>query len=369
MNCYKERGQGAGYLLLSLTLVWLAGSGLAKAVSIDPSHRYYQDGNSNPVFLIGYYDWAAVPDGYFIDAPSRYSVMILKGAPYKINYIRISLGVNRMTSSTRPRSWNNRPSPVAFAYLNGKANLDQWDATFWSGLQNQCSLAQKNRVIVNISFFDGVELRSQKGASYGYNNSFWNPKNQASSFYPAGDYSDRPDAFYRLSDFTNNTGIGKYQRMVIAQAISQTAGFNNVMFEVSNEPLGADANWIAAVVAYAKTLTSKPITQIGGARAGNIDCWSEHDDKTPVQAKGNVAAMAGLGVPAWGDPDGTALSDPNVSSDDLRRAAWYSFVGGAAGWGGFTVDYWSFGHGFNSTTAGYYRNLQSFIRDSGVQFW
>src|SRR5262249_25893936 len=36
---------------------------------------------------------------------------------------------------------------------------------------------------------------------------------------------------------------------------------------------------------------------------------------------------------------------------------------------GFTVDYWSFGHGFNPTTACYYRSLQSFIQDSGVQFW
>ena len=358
-----------GFLLLGLTLVWLVGITKANAVSLDPSHRYYQDGSGNPVFLIGYYDWAAVPDGYFIDHPSRYSVMIQKGAPYKINYIRISLGVNRMTSLTSPQSWNNQPTPVPFAYVNGQANLDQWENTFWTGLQNQCSLAQQNGMIVHISFFDGVELRSQGGASYGYNNSFWNPNNQALAFYPAGDYSDSPGAFYRLNDFTNNTGIGKYQRMVIAQAVSQTAGFSNVMFEASNEPLGADANWITAVVAYAKTLTTKPITQIGGARAGNIDGWSEHDDNTPAQAKSNVAAMVGLGVPAWGDPDGPTLSDANVSSDDLRRAAWYAFAGGAAGWGGFTVDYWFFGHGFNGTTACYYRNLQSFIQGSGVQFW
>ena len=197
---------------------------------------------------------------------------------------------------------------------------------------------------------------------------------RSASYYPDPDFNqngqiDDAGEFYQTGNFTNNIGLGKYQRMLIAQAISQTAGFSNVMFEVSNEPLGADANWIAAVVAYAKTLTINPITQIGGARAGNIDGWSEHDDNTPAQAKSNAAAMVGLGVPAWGDPDGPALSDANVSSDDLRRAAWYSFAGGAAGWGGFTVDYWSFGRGFNRTTACYYRNLQAFIQDSGVQFW
>jgi hypothetical protein len=50
---------------------------------MDPSHRYYQDASGKPVFLIGYYGWAAVPDGYFIDHPSRYRTMIQQGAPCK----------------------------------------------------------------------------------------------------------------------------------------------------------------------------------------------------------------------------------------------------------------------------------------------
>ena len=33
------------------------------------------------MFLIGYYGWAAVPDGYFIDHPSRYATMIQRGGP------------------------------------------------------------------------------------------------------------------------------------------------------------------------------------------------------------------------------------------------------------------------------------------------
>ena len=31
--------------------------------------------------------------------------------------------------------------------------------------------------------------------------------------------------------------------------------------------------------------------------------------------------------------------------------------------------YLAFGHGFNSTTTCYYRNLQTFIQDSAIQFW
>ena len=113
-----------GFLLLSLAVGWLAGIGTAKAVSLDPSNRYYRDASGNPIFLIGYYDWAAVPDGYYIDHPSRYATMIQKGAPYKLNYIRMSSCVNRFTSTTSPQSWNNIPTPTPFAYdANGKANL------------------------------------------------------------------------------------------------------------------------------------------------------------------------------------------------------------------------------------------------------
>src|SRR5882672_2380203 len=158
--------------------------------------------------------------------------MSQRGAPYKINYIRLSLSVNRFTSLTNPQSWNNQPTPVPFAYVNGKANLDQWDAAFWSGLQNQCALAQQNGVIVHVAFFDGVELRGQGGASYGYNNSYWNPGNQTSAFYPAGDYSDTPGGFYRLSDFNSDTGVGHYQRLLIAKAITETAAYNNVLYEI-----------------------------------------------------------------------------------------------------------------------------------------
>src|SRR5437899_643547 len=100
VSSFRARKNGASVLLLSVVVVWLAGSGTGRTVSIDPSNRYYRDGSGRPVFFIGYYGWAAVPDGYFIDHPSRYATMIQRGAPYKINYIRISLCVNRFTSTT-----------------------------------------------------------------------------------------------------------------------------------------------------------------------------------------------------------------------------------------------------------------------------
>ena len=139
-------------------IVALTSTVLVQAVGIHPSGRYYTDAAGNPMFLIGYYGWAAVPDSdssatinYYIDSPARYSQMITQGGPYQINYIRISLGVNRMTASTNPPSWNGVPTPVPFVYngsnkalLPDSISSPNWDSTFWTGLKNQCTLAKDN---------------------------------------------------------------------------------------------------------------------------------------------------------------------------------------------------------------------------------
>src|SRR5690348_4506136 len=46
------------------------------AADLSVDHRYYRDAAGHPKFLVGYYGWAAVPDGFFIDHPSRYAAMM-----------------------------------------------------------------------------------------------------------------------------------------------------------------------------------------------------------------------------------------------------------------------------------------------------
>lgn len=357
-------------VILAVILAGLfAGPAAAGGVSLD--HRYYQDSAGRPRFLIGYYGWAAVPDGYFIDHPSRYSSMIRRGAPYHINYIRISLGVNRFT---RQGGRNQRATPVPFDYLNGKADLDRWDPVFWHGLKRQCQLARQNGFLVHISIFDGVELRPQGGAGYGYRNSFWNPANQTRNFYPDPDLNhdggiEQNGEFYQVEAFNHSTGIGYYQRKLIRKTIAETSKFDNVLFEIGNELLSSPAAWNTAVIHEIKARTTVPVSQCGGVPGKDLMGWSLHSGDTPAAVKATVASLVGRGFPAWLDPDGSALSDLHVSPEDLRHAAWYAFAGGAACWGGFTQDFWTGGPGFNTRKAEYYKNLELFIKESGVPFW
>jgi hypothetical protein len=363
-----SRQRAAAIAVLALTAT--AG---ASGVSVHSGRRYFQDANGHPLFLIGYYGWAAVPDGYFIDHPARYAQMIRRAAECGVNYIRISLGVNRFTASTSPPSWDARPTPTPFAYVHGKADLDRWDPVFWRGLREQCALARKNGVFVHLSLFDGVELRGGPEA-YRYANSFWNPANQARRFYEDPDADgdgnvEEAREFYQAGALRTGTGIGKYQRKLIAKAVQETAPFDNVFYEIGNEMLSSPMDWNAAVVDEVRSLTSRAVTQCGGQMAPNADGWSQHRAGKPQEVKANVAEIVGRGRPAWEDPDGPALSDRDVSPDDLRRAAWNAFAGGAAAWGGFSVDFWKDGRGFQARTAEYYRNLRRFLNASRAPFW
>ena len=355
--------------LMLLGLVTAANCSAGRDVQVDPSRRYLRNASGVPVFLLGYYDWAAVAPGFYIDHPATYDEMIRKGAEHGINYIRITLGINCMRSSTDPPSWNGKPTPIAFKTIDGKADLDTWDPVFWKGLRYHCELARKNGMLAHICFFDGVGLRPGT-QSYRWSNSPWNTENQTKVVFDNPDrnnngYADENGDFYQVEAFRSNAGIGRYQRRLIDKALAETSAYDNVFYEIGNELLGSSVEWNAAVVDYVHSKTRKAVTQNEGARAPNIDGWAQHKAGDPLRVKLNAAEIVGKGCPAWEDPDGPALI--KASSDDLRLAAWYSLVGGAAGWGGFTVDYWD--GKFNAETISYYEHLQTFIRDSGVQYW
>lgn len=340
------------------------------AREIGRTGRYFTDTRGKPMFLLGYYDWASVAGDHYIDQPSVYRDMIDRMSKCKLNYVRVSLGINRFSDATEPSSHDSRPTPVAFRYVNGKADLEAWDERFWGGLRELCDHARSRGVFVHVCFFDGVGLRGGREI-YRWVGSPWNGANQIRDFHGDVDVghdggTDQSGDFYRVEDFRNDAGIGYFQRRLIAKVIAETAKYDNVFYEIGNELLGSSAEWNAAVVTYAKSLTTKLVTQNGGGPADNADGLSDHGGDTPKSVRGRIAKMRSAARPVWIDPDGSALLDG--TADELRHAAWYSLVDGAAGWGGFTQDYWSGGR-YDAEKAAYYSSLASFVRQSGLRFW
>ena len=67
---YTQPKSLVGITLVILVMLFaLACTAYAGNITVHSSGRYYQDASGKPMFLIGYYGWAAVPDGYYIDHP------------------------------------------------------------------------------------------------------------------------------------------------------------------------------------------------------------------------------------------------------------------------------------------------------------
>ena len=351
--------------LLGVALV-VAGAASAGDITVHKSGRYFQDANGKPFFFIGYYCWASVAPGFYNEAPQTYEEMIVKGAENKARYVRFSLGINRLGGSG---DYVNKYTPVPFVYENGKANLDKLDPVFWAGLKYHCEQADKYGAILHVCLFDGVDFRGGN-VNWRWVGSYWNVKNQTRDFYGDLDLdhdgnTDVAGEFYRLADFKNDTGVGKYQRRVIDKAVSIVNGYNNVFLELGNELMDSPADWNDEVARYVKARTKKAITQSGGRLGLTVSGFSEHNPDTPAMVREELPGMVGWGTPAWLDPDGSKLG--RGSADDLRRSVWFSFTGGAAGWGGFNGGYARKRPDLD--TLKYYGNLSRFIEETGIKFW
>lgn len=329
-------------------------------IQVDSSNRYYQK-DGKPFFFIGYYDWAPPVLGQNITNNQTLKELIDIADRYGLNYIRVTLGINR-----------NEKNHVPFKYVNGKFDLDQWEPGYWDGLKYHLNYAKDKGIYVHVGIFDGVNIRGGKGW-WRYNNSYWNQDNQTKNFYGQIDANgngnaDEDGEFYQKASFDKDTGIGFYQKKLIDKAISELSSFDNVFYEIGNELSGSKTGWNEEVIRYVKARTNKVITNVDsnyGNTPANAEGMSTHKPDSSQPMKVWLEAHVGKGMPVWCDPDGGDLQSGRA--DDNRRAAWYSLTGGAAGYGGFQTDIRE--GGADTVKLGYYRLLLDFLSTTGAPFW
>lgn len=335
-------------------------------VTLDASKRYFQNAKGDPLFLLGYYRWPAMDTSRVQVGAGKYTTLLDKAAEYNLNYLRVSLGINR-----DPCAGN----PVPYLYKDGKYDLNQWDDSFWTGLKKMCQYSKGRGVYLHIAFFDGVDIR--KGNKwFRWVNSFWNIDNQTEDFY--GDLDTNGDSntnvageFYNTDDFINKLGVGKYQAKLIEKTISETSAFDNVFYEVGNEVWGAPDEWNEAIIQFVKSLTPRAITQsyqteAEGGNAPNTEGRISHEGDTPLEVKKIIAKDVGKGYCTGVDPDGSDLQKGNP--DDLRKAAWITFTNGGAIWGGFSLENFNTASG-NPEAWKYFQYLADFISNLKIPFW
>ncbi len=376
MDIEKNRNFGGRVMLgLSIGILFLFFSNQSdaqeiKGIRVDSSHRYFQKSNK-PFFFIGYYGWAPPVPNQRINSPATLIKMIDLANRYHLDYIRISMGINRF-----PATQNDIP----FRYVNGKYDLDHWDTAYWKGLQYHAEYAAKKGIILHLAFFDGPNIRGGK-AWWRYRNSPWNNKNLIAHLLYHFEQLDKngnrnidePGEFYQKTAFQQNKGIGYYQRKLIDKTIATLAPYDNVFYEIGNETFGATTTWNRMVVKYIRSKTDKPITIDVYGRSFNIPdnaqgyaSSNSYEVKSSLDLKKWLKSHVGSGMPVWFDSDAPPVLYRG-HPDERRRAVWYSLTGGAAGWGGYQEDIRN--EGANTQLLRDLQYIKQFLKVTNLPFW
>ncbi|MBV9033260.1 MAG: hypothetical protein JO182_02105 [Acidobacteriaceae bacterium] len=153
----------------------------------------------------------------------------------KLNYTRLfggtyvevpsqSFGILRNTLAPAPERyvapWARSQSP-GYAGGGNKFNLEQWNPQFFERLRDFLSEAAKRNIVVELTLF-----------SSHYSEAQW----KMSAFHPANNINGTNAIDWKKLQTAENGNILKYQEQYTRKLVREVNAFDNVIFEIQNEP-------------------------------------------------------------------------------------------------------------------------------------
>lgn len=116
--------------------------------------------------------------------------------------------------------WARSGTP-GYAGGGNKFDLDQWDSEYFSRFRDFLSAAAKHGIVVEISLFSSL-----------YGDAQW----QLSPFNPANNVNNLSPIDWKKLHTLENGGILAYQEKYARKLVREANSFDNVIFEIQNEP-------------------------------------------------------------------------------------------------------------------------------------
>ena len=330
--------------------VWFAPapSGAMDTVAVyGPNPHYLQDARGRPVVLIGF--------GNAMKNPPE----ILDQLKGKITYQRASFA-----------SWDRLEDPDAYAFgrpwpmVNGKADMDTWNETFWRNLHRYIDSARDRGIIVGLTIWDGhVDL---PGGKYG-SDSVWNAQYNLQGVQWAYNAAALQAFPHPRRSGGSAEKLTYYQRRLIDRLIAEIQGCPNVLIELNNEDAHASRDWWlywarlfkGGGLVVAVNYEPGAIADAQLAATSTVDMKSYHarsdEEITAARYAYNKVIVA--------DADNTC---ENLEAQKARGIAWRSVLRGGQ-WNDFVChETTPFP---DSIKIEYYRNLLDFLKTRAVPFW
>ncbi|CAN5189697.1 hypothetical protein BH23BAC1_BH23BAC1_39770 [soil metagenome] len=203
-------------------------------IQLHPENGRYFLFRGDPTILIS----SAEHYGAAINMDFDYVPYLEELASKDLNYTRIFAGsyvedpgaFNIEKNTLAPKEgrfiapWSRSSTP---GYDNGgnKFDLDQWDQQYFDRLTNFVSKAGENGIVVEMTFFSSLY------GDEGWKSSPLNKNNNINS----------TDSVHRLKVHTMENGnILSYQEKMVRKIVNELNNFDNVIFEIQNEPWADD---------------------------------------------------------------------------------------------------------------------------------
>jgi hypothetical protein len=120
-----------------------------------------------------------------------------------------------------------RSSTPGYSLGGNKFDLAQWNPDYFTRLEDFVINAGRRGIVVEVVFFCAM-----------YDESFWS----ASPMHPASQINGVGDVPFNLVHTTENDDLLDYQDAVVRKVVSELNSFDNVIYEVMNEPYKTDTS-------------------------------------------------------------------------------------------------------------------------------
>jgi len=259
------------YILIALAVSYLPvitteARGNRKSVSLQPmgpltvhpkNPRYFQNtATGDVVYLTGSHTWSNLVDIEPKDPPRKFDFKACLDWMEKLNHNFIRMWTWELVSwntkgnrenklhTAAPQPWVRTGPGKA---LDGKPKFDlkKFNTTYFERLGRRVSAAQGRGIYVSVMLFEGWGLQFSPGAWEGHP---FNPKNNINGIDGDQNKDGKGIEIHTLA----NRDVTALQEAYVRKVIDTVNGFDNVLYEISNENHPPSTEWQYHIIRYIK---------------------------------------------------------------------------------------------------------------------
>jgi hypothetical protein len=252
-------------VLLCGTVCGVAGTGAGAMgpLAVGPGNpRYFQNtATGRAVLLTGSHTWPNLVDMGTSDPPPAFDFDAYLGwmSGFNHNFIRLwTWELVRWDTNADGQNKRHTIAPLAYARtgpgaaLDGKPKFDltKFNPEYFERLQRRVAAARQRGIYVSVMLFEGWAVQLASGAWEGHP---FNPSNNINGIDGDTNGDGKGVEIHELG----NEAVTAIQEAYVRKVIDTVNGFDNVLYEISNENHPASTEWqyhmIRFVKAYEKT--------------------------------------------------------------------------------------------------------------------